>query len=196
MSIDKWRSETLTALTTGPKFEHHQAKVVQQIFSHAERAILPWILNRSAFKRHEAVLRQEIFEPAVKLHQAIRTSVRQYDMSRSDRQYYMSGPAPNGSCTLRDIGTWKKVEKVNEIEGGIYCLYPAIVWRGVGDKDTDTELVKPVLVVNLPILSREQTVTSVTEVNSARVPWSRRSGNTELSPRQCSRLLRRGEPTP
>jgi len=85
----------------------------------------------------------------------MRTSIRQYDMQRPK---FRSGTIPeqalDASWTLKDIGTWRKVKKINEIEGVFYCLYLAIVRLGVGDEER-VELVKPVVVVKVPLPSQK-----------------------------------------
>jgi len=115
---------------------------VRQIVLYAKEAIYPWVPTY-AFEKHVMALERYIFDPAVKLHLAMCTSTSQYCIEIPEQ-------ALNVSWTLRDIGTWMKVKKLNETKGGIHCLYPAIVQRGVGDKD-GAVLVKPVFIVNLPL---------------------------------------------
>src|SRR2546430_91615 len=102
-SINKWRSETLSALVAHQSFEHNQEKALSDIFADAADAISQWLPVRSTFAKHEARFRQEILDPAVRLHQAMRTSVDRYDIYKPKIRPGAIPERPVGSFTFRDI---------------------------------------------------------------------------------------------
>lgn len=119
------------------------------------RAIAPLVPDGRAFAKHKEMLQQDILDPALKLHQALRTSIRQYKVQPPDLRAL---PAPEQSLdeswTMKDIRTWQTVKKTEKNVEPLYCLFPSIVRLEVGD--VETVLVKPVVIVHLfePSLSQ------------------------------------------
>lgn len=119
------------------------------------KAIAPLVPDGRAFAKHKEMLQQDILDPALKLHQALRTSIRQYKVQPPDLRAL---PAPEQSLdeswTMKDIRTWQTVKKTEKNVEPLYCLFPSIVRLEVGD--VETVLVKPVVIVHLfePSLSQ------------------------------------------
>ena len=107
-------------------------------------------LHNRTFEVNKRVFETSVIEPALRLHEDMCFSIPQY---RTE--------IPRGgldiSWTLKDITTWREVKKPGETKDGVYCLYPAIVQRGGGDKDQKV-LVKPVGIVNLPLAASTESV--------------------------------------
>jgi hypothetical protein len=130
----------------------------------AKNAISPWLPVPHAFSKHETQYRQEILKPAVKLHQAMRTSVECYEIFRPKLQ---PGPILEqtrlGLVTLRDIDTWRN-ESANNVKGVLSALHPAI--NRLGAANEVVELVQPVVVVTVaggPVMSQRLRRKSRTE---------------------------------
>jgi hypothetical protein len=120
------------------------------MLKNAKTAISPWLPLPDAFIKHETRYQEEILEPAVKLHQAMRTSVDCYEIRMSKVQ---PGPIPEQPClglvTFKDIDTWRNVS-ANNVKGVLSALHPAI--NRLSAANEKVELVKPVVVVTVAVV--------------------------------------------
>jgi hypothetical protein len=126
------------------------------MLKNAKTAISPWLPLSDAFIKHETRYQEEILEPAVKLHQAMRTSVEWYEICMPKVH---PGPILEQPClglvTLKDIDTWRNVS-ANNIKGVFSALYPAI--NRLGAANEVVELVQPVVVGSVaggPVMSQQ-----------------------------------------
>lgn len=106
--------------------------------------------------RHEARLRAEIFDPAVKLHQAMCCSVYRYE---AWLEPVRAGTPPDEGLPhdFKDIGTWRMIGSpdVHKVLG---CLYPGLRRVGVGGEKL--VLVKPVILALTTPQQLEQSFTT------------------------------------
>ena len=76
--IDLWRSETLTALTARRENGADLEKVSRKLCSDLGHFLSPWLLGASSFAKVEERFRQEILDPAIRLHQDLKPSSYRY----------------------------------------------------------------------------------------------------------------------
>ncbi|KAF4632242.1 hypothetical protein G7Y89_g5878 [Cudoniella acicularis] len=144
--VNKWRSETLTAMVATRHFKLRQVRYSQKLFDKLMARLKDWI-SPGTLSSHENVLREEIFDRAIKLHELIRCSKREYELDTSLTVLQQSTLMKNPKqWTLKDIKTWRPMNAdANTIP--YQLLFPGLYRMGDSEEPHELELVKPVVIV-------------------------------------------------
>lgn len=131
--IDIWRSETLTALTALRENETRLDRASKRICSDLSGILSPWLLEAGPFARVEGRFRREILDPAIKLHQDLRSSSHRYDTRPISISKEISPKEMLDEWDLKDADLWQKPRGEKEVGKALYCLHPPIFrLRGIG----------------------------------------------------------------
>lgn len=131
--IDIWRSETLTALTALHENETRLERASRRICSDLSGIISPWLLEAGPFAKVEGRFRREILDPAIKLHQDLRSSSHRYDTRLIPISNEISPKQMLDEWDLKDADKWQKPRGEKEVGKALYCLHPPIFrLRGTG----------------------------------------------------------------
>ena len=144
MNADRWKLETLTALTTRSGNDKKLMGKTGEIHRRARDLLSDWLSGISA--EFETRLQRDILTPAIRLHQDLRTSVDQFGMDspRLDEEF-----PPQHMIELwqlRDAESWALIKKESQIGKTLYCLHPSLV-RFRGGSGASLALTKPVVVI-------------------------------------------------
>jgi len=165
----------VTALTSLKTFNAMQSNLLEEKFSSAKADILRYVLDDHTFKKHEDTLRTKVFSAAVELHQDMRSSIRQYEVSFGVDVGMDKERKLDSTWTLRDLQKWTSVKKGDPAQRPVICLYPSV------DRLPDSHGEK--LVVAAPVIVVE-TPTPVTTQKSRLSGLQRRK--TEPNPERMS----------
>ena len=80
LSIERWRSETLTALTARRETKTCLSDASKEILSNVRRILSAWLLDTGASAKLERRFQREILDPAIRLHQSLTSSSSKYTM--------------------------------------------------------------------------------------------------------------------
>jgi hypothetical protein len=148
-SIAQWRSETLFALTAHPSFEQEKKSCAESILAQGIEVISIWLPTRNPFPDNGARLRRDFLDPALKLHLAMCTSTKQYEMSYRPQFAEQSlSDERSQHVTLRDFATWGRVKNPSDVQANLSVLYPALS-RLDNEGRVEEVLAAAVLVVTL-----------------------------------------------
>jgi hypothetical protein len=153
---DRWRSETVRALTAHKDFERSRDSSLTGIVEAATDFISPRSdkpicgLDHRAFRKHSDTFYNDIFLAAVNLHQSMRSSIHQYKVERPEIDVSLTGDGMRVEMKwrLKDIDRWQDVKRTDSSARPIYSLYPSIVRELQGHEDTQI-IVPPTVVVEL-----------------------------------------------
>lgn len=136
------------------KFRRNHAEGSKNYLELAERSLRRWLqklLESKLIDKYMDRFDREIHTPAIKLHQIVRTSIRQYRFLSK-----LSGRGPSLTIDqmqdifrLIHVNTWGPVRRrasTGELFRFFYCLHPSLIRVGT-DGNEDVELVKSVVVV-------------------------------------------------
>lgn len=157
MIRERWRSETVRALTAHKDFERSRDSSLTGIVEAATDFISPRSdkpicgLDHRAFRKHRDTFYNDIFLAAVNLHQSMRSSIHQYMVERPEIDVSMTGDGMwvGVGWRLKDVDRWQDVKRTDSSARPIYSLYPSIVRELEGPGDTQI-IVPPTVVVELP----------------------------------------------
>lgn len=153
-SVAKWRAETLRAIMADSKFGRKHAEGSKYYLELAERSLRRWLqklLESKVIDKYLDRFDREIHTPAIKLHQILRTSIRQYRFlsEPSTRGLSLTTDQMHDLFRLKNVNTWGPVRRrtsTGESFRFLYCLHPSLIRVGT-DGNEDMALVKPVVVV-------------------------------------------------
>ena len=151
--FEVWRSETLTALTALHENETRLEEVSRDICNRLNNILSPWLFEAGPFTKVEERFRQEILDPAIKLHQDLKSSSHQYETRRTNVFDRVSSRQMLEEWYLKDADTWQKVRSEREVGRALYCLHPSIV-RLRAKGTIPIVVAKPVIVVKSPARER------------------------------------------
>ena len=147
--IDVWKSETLIALTALQENETRLEGASRKICNDLVGVFTPWLREAGPFAKVEGRFRREILNPAIRLHQDLKSSSHQYDMipirvfnKHSPKQMLVD-------WHLKDADLWQKPRGEKGVGRALYCLHPSIV-RIRTQGTAPITIAKPVVVVISP----------------------------------------------
>lgn len=152
--IEIWRSETLIALTAPPENGTRLDGASRKICKDLSGFLSPCLLEAGPFAKVEGTFRREILDPAIKLHQDLRSSSHQYDTRHITFFDRLSPKQMLEEWDLKDADSWLEPRGEKKVGKALYCLHPSIVRLRTKDLDPIV-IVKPVIVVTSP--GRERT---------------------------------------
>lgn len=147
--INVWRSETLTALTALGENETRLEGASKNISYDLNRFLSPYLLKAGPFDKVKSRFKRDILDPAIKLHQDIRSSSHQYEMKRITVFDRLSPKEMLGEWELKDADVWQKPRGEKEVGKALYCLHPSISRLRTMGKPPIV-IAKPVIVVTSP----------------------------------------------
>ena len=121
----------------------------RRICHYLDRFLSPWLLEAGPFAKIEGRFKREILDPAIKLHQDLRSSSHQYDMRPISIFDRLSPKQMLDECDLKDAETWLKPRGEKEVGRALYCLHPSVV-RLRPEGLPLIVIAKPVIVVTTP----------------------------------------------
>ena len=127
----------------------HLECISRDICTKLNDILSPWLLEAGPFARVEERFRQEILDPAIKLHRDIRSSSHPYE-TRYIRAF--DGLPPKrmlDAWCLKDADTWQIVRSERGVGRALYCLHPAII-RHRAQGTIPVVVAKAVIVVESP----------------------------------------------
>ncbi len=147
--LDIWKSETLTALTALHENPSRLDRASRKICNKLRRILSPCLFEAGPFAKVEVRFRREILDPAIELHQDLRSSSHRYDTRPITDLDKLSPKQVLHEWDLKDADTWQKPRSEREVGKALYCLHPSIV--RLRTKGTfPIVIAKPVIVVTSP----------------------------------------------
>lgn len=144
-----WKSETLTALTGLGENETRLERASRRICNNLSGILSPLLFEAGPFGKVEGRFRQEILDPAVRLHQSLRSSSYEYDTRSIPVLDRLSPRQMLDQWDLKDADTWQKARGEEQVGQALYCLHPSVV--RFRTKGADPIIVaRPVIVVVSP----------------------------------------------
>jgi hypothetical protein len=124
-----------------PAFKSRQQEYSKTLFERLLTKLKHWI-RLVTLSSHQADLWNNIFDPALKLHQAMACSSTQYEFRHAD---FTRGTVPEKSAlwVVRNIKTWTLISS-NDVDWVPFHYQSPGLYRI--DKDKDLELVRPVVI--------------------------------------------------
>ena len=153
--IDLWRSETLTALTALRENGAHLEKVSRKICSDLGHFFSPRLLGACPFAKVEERFRQEILDPAIRLHQDLKSSSHRYEFDTIPSAIFdeLSPRQLFDRYDLKDADSWLEPRSEKDVGRALYNLHPSVVRLRTRGKNP-IAITKHVMVVSNP--SREK----------------------------------------
>ncbi|KAL2040680.1 hypothetical protein N7G274_006659 [Stereocaulon virgatum] len=145
-SIDRWRSEALTALTARREYELSLADASKDILTKAMHTLSPWLLDTGTSSKLEGRFQRNILDPAIRFHRNIMTSSNKYTMDPLMVSGEFSPEEMLKKWSLKDADEWKQVKKETEVGRALHCLHPPLL-RHPTNGGSPIVIVKPVVVV-------------------------------------------------
>ncbi|CZR55612.1 uncharacterized protein PAC_05500 [Phialocephala subalpina] len=135
----RWRGETLSMITSTSDFADHCKDQAEKDFRKLKGHILQWLSPKSLGK-HEAALRETIWQPAIDFHRMINCSGKKFQLRNS---HSVGSPVPEVAkrWDLVDIVSWR-VSRSSDIKGVFHCLWPELIMEAAIDQSNVT-FVKP-----------------------------------------------------
>lgn len=145
--VNKWRSETLTAMVATSAFKLRQEEHSKRLFDDLMSELRDWV-SSGPLSNHKEDLQRYIFNPAIKLHQSMKCSKRDYELDARPPTLQQSILLENPKqWTLKNISTWRPISADTDTVP-FHCLFPGFYRMGSGEEEPhDLELVKPVIIV-------------------------------------------------
>ena len=109
----------------------------------------PWLFEAGPFFKVEARFRDEILDPAIKLHQDLKSASHQYETKYIEILDRLSPRQMLDEWDLKDADTWQKVRVERDVGRALYCLHPSII-RSRAESKIPIVVAKPVIVVGGP----------------------------------------------
>ena len=149
--IDLWRSETLTALTALRENGAHLEKGSRRICSDLGPFFSPWLLGAGPFAKVEERFRHEILDPAIRLHQDLKSSSHRYEFDAIPSAVFdeLSPRQLFDRYDLKDADSWLEPRHEKDVGRALYNLHPSVVRLRTRGKDP-IAIKKPVMVVSNP----------------------------------------------
>lgn len=124
-----------------PAFNSRQEEYSKTLFEGLLTKLKHWI-SPVTLSSYQADLWNDIFDPALKLHQAMACSSTQYKFYGAD---FTRGivPEKSGPCTVKNIKTWTQISSSDVDWVPFHDQFPGLHRI---DKDKDLELVRPVVI--------------------------------------------------
>ena len=102
-------------------------KEVKNICRDLEVILSPWLLKARPFAKVEKRFRQEILDPAIGLHKALKSSSHQYEMRTAEALENLAPEQLREEWRLKDADIWQELRGSRTIGRALYCLHPSIV---------------------------------------------------------------------
>ena len=147
--LDVWRSDTLRALTTLHENEPRLERAARGICNKLTEILSPWLFEAGPFFKVEGRFRTEILDPAIKLHQDLKSASHQYETRYIEISDRLSPRQMLDEWDLKDANTWQKVRVERDVGRALYCLHPSVI-RLRAESTTPIVVAKPVIVVEGP----------------------------------------------
>lgn len=138
----------MTALTVLPGNDTLLERASRSICNDLSDFLSPWLLEAGPFAKVEESFRREILDPAIRLHQDLRSSCYRYDTKLITDIGRLSPKQMLEEWELKDADTWLKPRGENAVGKALYCLHPPIL--RLRDQGPPIVLVKAVMVVASP----------------------------------------------
>ena len=174
-----WRSETLIALTALHEYDTRLERDSRMICNHLGGLLSPWLLDAGPFAKVEGRFRREILDPAIKLHQDLKSSSHQYEVRHVPVLDQLTPKQMLDQWELKDADLWQKPRGEKEVGKALYCLHPSIVRLRTGSM-TPIVIAKPVIVVTRP--ERENTSNADSDKSSSLSAATKSAAAIESSP--------------
>lgn len=147
ISIDRWMSETLMALTSRPSNEKTLQRRLKEINSRAAGILSDWV--GGDFADFEVRLLKDVLEPSVRLHQSLRISSDRFDMVAADVTEELTPQQMIERWQLRSLDSWAIIKKESQIGNAMHGLHPSLV-RYRDGQGSSVVLTKPVVAISPP----------------------------------------------
>ena len=149
--IDLWRSETLKALTALCENGALLEEVSKKICSDLGHIFSPWLLGAGPFAKVEERFRQEVLDPAIRLHQDLKCSSYRYEFDTKPSTVFdeLTPRQLFDRYDLKDADSWLKPRSEKDVGRALYNLHPSIVRLRTRGKNPIV-ITKSVMVVSNP----------------------------------------------
>lgn len=147
LSANRWRFETMTALLLSKECEKEHSAKAKKIHGQAEYILSAWL--GGSFVNFEMRLQKEILDPAITVHKDFRASIDQSQWIPPDLTEDIAPREMIEQWKLKDVESWAKIKKEQQIGQALHCLHPALVRFRPGGGAGIT-LVKPIVVTSPP----------------------------------------------
>ena len=116
----------MTALTALHENDSRLERASRRICNKLSGFLSPWLLEAGPFAKVEGRFKCEILDPAIKLHQDLRSSSHRYDTRPHTVIKKLSPKQILDEWELKDADTWQKPRGEKEVGKALYCLHPAV----------------------------------------------------------------------
>ena len=125
----------------------------KEICDQLNNILSPWLCEAGPFTKVEENFRREILDPAIKLHQDLRSSSHRYDTIHIKAFDNITAKQMLDEWELKDADTWQKARGENGVGKALYCLHPSLV-RIRAKGAPPIVIARPVIVVISPATER------------------------------------------
>lgn len=147
-AVNQWKSETISAFCRSEDFQSQQNEELEKLWGHLTHDLKVW-LTSDTVEKHKSRLRGDIFKPAIKLHQDMRSSFRQYKVAEDGDftpfETRLLSEDIGEEQDMKDIATWG-TETACTDDTFLHYLYPGIIRLGLDNEEDYMWLVRPVYV--------------------------------------------------
>lgn len=144
ITANKWRSDTLTALTKTAGFQRRKTDNIKQLSDELEED-LGWWIDHEIPESNCKTLEVEVLQGAIDLHQQISCSSYEYlIMAPKLERGKPLDESTASSWTLRDVVKWR--HPYGETSAVFHCLYPGI-YRIEAEGEENVCVAPPVVLV-------------------------------------------------
>ena len=143
---DSWRSETLIALTALDENEVRLEMASKRICNRLDDVFSPWFFEAGPFAKIAERFRLEILDPAIRLHQSLKSSSCQYNTRCIPDIDRLTHTQVLDEWVLKDADTWQRLRREKDVGKALYCLHPSVVRLGA-EGAIAVVVAKPVIVV-------------------------------------------------
>ena len=99
----------------------------KRICNRLNDVLSPWLGDAGPFAKVEERFRREILDPAIKLHQELRSSSNRYRIKHPTDFERLPLKQIADEFELKDADTWQRAKGEREIGKALYCLHPSII---------------------------------------------------------------------
>lgn len=147
MNINRWRFETLLALIAHPDSIKERTDNLKMTVN-TTRAVLSKFLppGNCLLDEIDKGLKDDVLDPAFKLHQDMMTSLEIYDWQHADLSACSTKRQMLDQWDLRDAESWGPVKREHQVGKVLHCLHPSLLRLRTNGNPT-LVLVKPVIIV-------------------------------------------------
>lgn len=139
----------MIALTVLRENKTRLERALKRICGRLNNILSPWLCEADPFAKVEERFRREILDPAIKLHQDLRSSSHRYETRHLEVSDRISPKQLLDERDLKDADTGQKAKGEKGVGKALYCLHPLLV--RIRTKGTPPITVaKPVIVVISP----------------------------------------------